>query len=88
MGLEIRVLVQVFLYPHTSCMQAAKALARLHGCVGLPESWLLADECNAIHAVGLEIQVLVQVFIYAHTSCMQAEKALAILNRCAGWPES
>ena len=41
--LEIKVLVQVFVYAHISCMQAEKTLARLHGCVGLPESWLVAD---------------------------------------------
>ena len=41
-GLDVWFLVRPFVYFHTSWVRTAKALARLHGCAGSPESSLVA----------------------------------------------
>ena len=41
-GLDVRFLVGPFVYFHTSCVRAAKALARLRGSAGSPEPSLVA----------------------------------------------
>ena len=41
-GLDVWFLVGPFVYFHTSCVQTAKALARLRGCAGSPEPSLVA----------------------------------------------
>ena len=41
-GLDVWFLVGPLVYFHTSCVRTAKVLARLHGCPGSPESWLVA----------------------------------------------
>ena len=40
--IDVCFLVWSFVYFHNSCVRTAKALARLHGCAGLPEPLLLA----------------------------------------------
>ena len=40
--LNVWVLVWLFVYFHTSCVQTAKALVRLHGCAGSPVPSLVA----------------------------------------------
>ena len=47
-GLDVWSLVSPFVYFHTSCVQTAKALARLHGCAGLPEPSLVAYMISTI----------------------------------------
>ena len=48
MGLDVWFLVGPFVYFHTSCMQTAKALARLRGCAGSPEPSLVAYAISTI----------------------------------------
>ena len=45
-GLEVFILARVFIYIHTLCMLAGKALASLDICAWLPECLLLADEIS------------------------------------------
>ena len=40
-GLEVRFLVRLIVYFHTSCVRTAKALARLRRCAGSPEPSLV-----------------------------------------------
>ena len=47
-GLDIWFLVGPFVYYDTSCVRAAKALARLRGCAGLPEPSLVAYVISTI----------------------------------------
>ena len=42
MRARCRIFVRPFVYFHTSCVRTAKALGRLRGCAGLPESLLIA----------------------------------------------
>ena len=42
-NLEVWILVWAFIYIHTLCMQAVKALASLHICADLPKPLLLVD---------------------------------------------
>ena len=42
-GLEIKMLTPVLINMHPLSMRVAKTLARLHGCAGSPEPWLLAN---------------------------------------------
>ena len=44
--LDVWFLIGPFVYFHTSCVQTAKALARLHGCTGLPDPSLVAYVIN------------------------------------------
>ena len=48
LGLVVWFLVGSFVYFHTSCVQTAKALARLRRCVGLPEPLLVAYVISTI----------------------------------------
>ena len=41
MGLDVYCLVGPFVYFHTLCVRIAKALVRVHGCAGSPESSLV-----------------------------------------------
>ena len=47
-GIDIRFLVGPFVYFHISCVQTAKALARLRGCTGSPEPSLGAYVISTI----------------------------------------
>ena len=47
-GLDVWFLVGPFVYFHTSCMRTAKALARLRGCAGSPESSLVTYVISSI----------------------------------------
>ena len=47
-GIDVRLLVRPFVYFHTSCVQTAKALARLRGCAGSPEPSLVAYAISTI----------------------------------------
>ena len=47
-GLDVWFLVEPFVYFNTSCVRTAKALARLHGCAGWPESSLVAYVISTI----------------------------------------
>ena len=47
-GLNVWLFVGPFLYFHTSCVQTAKALARLCRCQGLPESSLVTYVISTI----------------------------------------
>ena len=47
-GLDVWFLVWPFDYFHTSCVQTAKALARLHECAGSPEPSLVAFVISTI----------------------------------------
>ena len=46
--LDIWFLVRPFVYFHTSCVRTANALARLHGCAGLPDPSLVAYVISTI----------------------------------------
>ena len=47
-GLDVWFLVRPFIYFHTSCVRTAKALARLRGCAGSPETSLVAYVISTI----------------------------------------
>ena len=47
-GLDVWILVRPFVYFHTSCVQTAKALVRLHGGAGSPEPSLVAYVISTI----------------------------------------
>ena len=47
-GLGVWFLVWPFVYFHSSCVQTAKALARLRGCAGSPEPSLVAYAVSTI----------------------------------------
>ena len=47
-GLDVWFLVRPYAYFHTSCVQTAKALARLCGCVGSPEPSLVVYMISTI----------------------------------------
>ena len=47
-GLDVWCLVRPFVYFHTSHVRTAKALARLRGCPGSPEPWLVAYVISTI----------------------------------------
>ena len=47
-GLDVWLLVGPFVCFHTSCVQTAKALARLRGCAGSPEPSLIAYAISTI----------------------------------------
>ena len=47
-GLDVQFLVGPFFHCHTLCVWTAKALARLHGCAGLPEPLLVAYVISTI----------------------------------------
>ena len=47
-GLDVWLLVGPFIYFHTSCIRTAKALVRLRGCAGSPESSLVAYVISTI----------------------------------------
>ena len=47
-GQDVWFLVGPFVYFHTSCLRTAKALARLRGCAGSPESSLVAYVISTI----------------------------------------
>ena len=47
-GLDAWFLVGPFVYFHTSCVQTAKALARLRGCAGTPDPLLVAYVISTI----------------------------------------
>ena len=40
-GIDVWFLVRPFVYFQTTCVRTAKALARLRGCTGSPEPWLV-----------------------------------------------
>ena len=46
--LDVWFLVRPFDYFHTACVRTAKALARLRGCAGSPEPWLVACVISTI----------------------------------------
>ena len=48
LGLDVWFLVGPIVYFHTSCVQTAKALARLRGCAGSPEPSLVAYVISTI----------------------------------------
>ena len=47
-GLDVWFLVEPFFYFYTSCVQTAKALARLQGCADLPDHSLVAYVISTI----------------------------------------
>ena len=58
-GLDVWFFVGPFVYSHTSCVRRAKALARLRGCAGSPESSRVAYVISTIISWAGSIRCLV-----------------------------
>ena len=66
-GLDVYFLVGPFFYFHTSCVQTAKALARLRRCAGSSESSLVAYVISAIiswaGSIGVQLFICLPVIL-------------------------
>ena len=70
-GLDVWCLVRPFIYFHTSCVQTAKALARLHGCAGSPEPSLVTYDISTIISwAGLFDQLLPSFYAAVTHLCL------------------
>ena len=65
-GLDVWFFIETFVYFHTSCMQTAKALARLRRCAGSPEPSLVAYVISTTISWAGSFY-----FVFKHKDCLK-----------------